>query len=111
MASGRTRDVQKESYWRQAVREQAGSGLAVPAWCLKHRVKVRAFYRWRSKLVRRDAENASMSFVPVRVREDAAEQTAPIEIVLTGGQRVCIRGRVDRQALTDVLTVLEGQAC
>ena len=34
-----------------------------------------------------------------------------IEIVLGGGRRIGLRGRVDRQALADVLAVLEAPAC
>lgn len=111
MASGRRRDIQKEEYWRRAVRAQAASGLTVRAWCVRHRVEARAFYRWRSKLARRDAEKASMSFVPVRVSEDAPEHAGPIEIVLSGGRVVRLRGPVDRQVLADVLAVMECQAC
>jgi hypothetical protein len=62
-------------------------------------------------LARRDAEAASMSFVPVRVTEDALPPASPIEIVLAGGRCVRVSGPVDRQVLADVLTVLEGQAC
>jgi hypothetical protein len=85
--------------------------MSVRAWCRKHRVKEVAFYWWRRELARRDAERP-VSFVPVHVSEDQlAEQGCPIEIVLTGGRCVRISGRVDRQALADVLAVLEEQAC
>lgn len=119
MASGRPRDVQKELYWRRAVRAQAASGLAARAWCVRQGMEVRAFCRWRIELARRDAEKASMSFVPVRVTDDALEPAHPIEIVLSGGRVVRVRGQVDRRVLADVLAVLtsassvepEGQAC
>jgi len=70
-----------------------------------------AFYRWRKELARRDAEPAA-SFVPVQVSADhpGAEESR-IEIVLVGGRRVRLSGRVDRQALADVLAAVESQAC
>jgi hypothetical protein len=34
-----------------------------------------------------------------------------VEIVLAGGRRVLVIGRVDRQMLADVLGVMEGQRC
>ena len=105
------RDLKKESFWRRLVREQAGSGMPVRAWCRKHRVKEVAFYWWRRELARRDAEQP-VSFVPVHVSGDhRVEEGSRIEIVLAGGRRVRIRGRVDRQVLADVLAVMEGQAC
>ena len=69
-------------------------------------------------------------FAPVRIRADEpAGRDKPvafnepnaydnpsiaegwIEIVLGGGRRIGLRGRVDRQALADVLAVLEAPAC
>jgi transposase-like protein len=126
MPSGRTRDLQKESFWRRAVREHAGSGMSVRAWCLRHGLEARDFYRWRTKLARRDEEKAAtvptdhLPFVPVRVIDDrAAYEARRLEIVLAGGQCIRISGRVDRQMLGDVLAVLaaagsadsEGQSC
>lgn len=112
MPSGAVRDLKKERYWRRIVRGQAASGLSVRAWCRKHGEKDAAFYWWRRELARRDAENSEPTFVPVRVTGDMATDTGGgIEILLAGGRRVRVRGRVDRQMLSDVLTVLEGRAC
>lgn len=144
------RDLKKASFWRRMVQAQGGSGMSVRAWCRRRRVKEVTFYWWRRELARRDAEvcvrrdlevcvprcaeacvdreteKLSASFVPVRVLDDApAARGSRIEIVLAGGQRVRVSGRVDRQTLADVLAVLatapgaaiaegcaaEGQAC
>lgn len=105
------RDPKKESFWRRVVGGQAGSGTSVRAWCRKHRVKEVAFYWWRRELVRRDAERP-VSFVPVHVSEDhCTEEVNRIEIALAGGQCVRICGRVDRQAVADVLAVLRAEEC
>ncbi len=112
MPSGAVRDLKKERYWRRIVRGQAASGLSVRAWCRKHGEKDAAFYWWRRELARRDGESSEPTFVPVRVTGDMATDTGGgIEILLAGGRRVRVRGRVDRQMLSDVLTVLEGRAC
>ena len=51
-------------------------------------------------------------FVPVRLAEEDRETGGSrIEIVLTDGRCVRVTGSVDRQALTDVLTVLEPRTC
>ena len=51
--------------------------------------------------------------MPVRVvaEEPARAEDGRIEIALPGGRQVRISGRVDRQALAEVLAVLEGRAC
>ena len=52
------------------------------------------------------------SFLPVRVVESTAvEATHGVEIVLAHGRTICVRAGFDRQALADVLSVLEVQPC
>lgn len=98
------RDRAKEEFWRRMVRDQARGGLTVREWCRRHRLQEAAFYWWRKQLARRDAET---TLVPVRVMEDrSAEPGGRIEIVLPDQRRVQVIGRVDREALVDVLTAL-----
>ena len=67
----------------------------------------------------RKRPSARAAFVPVRLAvsnaERVAEETRPdptrIEIELPGGRRVHVTAPVDRQALADVLAVLEGEPC
>jgi hypothetical protein len=58
------------------------------------------------------------AFVPVRVEEQHADMGSAashsrgrIEIELSGGRLVHVAAPVDRQALADVLAVLEGRPC
>jgi transposase len=103
------RDRKKQAKWRRVVAGQAGSGLSVRAYCLRHGVKEPAFYWWRAELARRDAAAAQAAFVPVRLVEEAGSaEGGRIEIVLPGDRRVQVVGRVDRQTLADVVAVLEG---
>jgi transposase-like protein len=112
------RERSKEDFWRRMIRQQAGSGLSVRAWCGRHDFSEACFYWWRRRLAqsggraqksgRRKA--GTPQFVPVRI---AAEQAAAaisrpdcIEIILPGKQQVRVLGAVDRQALADVLAVL-----
>ena len=117
MVRGERWDLKKESFWREMVRGQSGSGMSVRAWCRRHALTEPAFYGWRRRLAERDRENSSATFVPVCVTDDgvAAGVAATdarsagagrIEIVLAGQRRVHLIGPVDRQALADVLAVL-----
>jgi len=75
-------------------------------------LKGAAFYWWRRELARREAEPRSTSLVPLHVTGDGPREGDPrIEIVLADGRRVPVTGSVDRQALSDVLEVLERRAC
>ncbi len=122
MAKGATRDAAKETYWRRMVARKANSQLSIRAWCCGQGLNEATFHGWRRELARRDAEGKpsvrrdaktrSTLFVPVQVTEDRLRAVDPrIEIVLTDGRSVRVHGSVDRQTLTDVLAVLEGDRC
>jgi hypothetical protein len=76
-----------------------------------------AFYFWRRELQRRQTEQEQRrerahAFLPVRVAEELPPPVAGrIEIVLANGRRVHVAAPVDRQALAEVLAVLEGLPC
>lgn len=121
MVRGERRDSMKESFWREMVRGQSGSGMSVRAWCRRHALTEPAFYWWRRRLAGRNAENPAAAFVPVRVTDDGvaagvaatdarSAEAGRIEIVLANGRRVHLIGPVDRQALADVLAVLSNDA-
>lgn len=129
MAKGRDRDGRREARWRRLIDEQKRSGLSIRAFCRGRKLAESAFYFWRRELQRRQDRlehhsptelSASGAFVAVRVSEAEAGPDEPrgesaasgrIEIVLAGGHRVAVAAPVDRQALTDVLAVLEGRPC
>ena len=123
MAKGATRDRQRETRWRRLVRKQERSGLTVGQFCSENDLPESAFYYWRRELLRRDADrgeqeqeqgerpSARAAFVPVTVTEETRPDAARIEIELSGGRRVHMTAPVDRQALADVLAVLEAQPC
>jgi hypothetical protein len=115
------RDVTKEQFWREQIAGQPGSGLSIRSYCRRHRLRESAFYFWRKELARRGVSTeASAPFVPVRITAEhpavgggLVESKPPgrIEIVLSHDRHVSLVGPVDRQALADVLAVLEGQSC
>ena len=121
MARGRERDQRREARWRRIVREQSRSGLGVRAFCRQGRLTEGSFYFWRSELERRQAQRKGRrvseppgipAFVSVRIAEPSAPPAGGrIEIELPGGRRVHVAAPVDRQALADVLAVLEGGSC
>jgi hypothetical protein len=133
------RDAAKEQYWREVVGGHAKSGLSVKAYCSGRGVSEASFFAWRRELARRDAKSLQSVKAPERrapqrperlrrrtspvhravplwaqlhVTPDKSLPRAPtIEIVLPTGVRVCVSEETSRQALIDVLAVLEMPRC
>ena len=107
-----------EDFWRRIVEEQALSGLSVPAYCKRHKLKDVTFYKWRKRLSRAVTParkvcsvSAAMpqlavargngSLVEVVVNDKRPEATvrcAPqpvIELSLAGGVLVRLHGQVE----------------
>lgn len=127
MAKQKARDRGKEAFWQKTLRQQAGSGLTIRAYCRKHHLGESLFYFWRRELARRDSARKQKPFVSVRVQEEAEGSCATstwhnggsevknvggrLEIVCAGEYRVLLHGPVDRETLREVLAVLEGLSC
>ncbi|MEO1495515.1 MAG: hypothetical protein AAFV43_00015 [Planctomycetota bacterium] len=60
------RDAAKERWWREAVSQQAASGLSVREFFNRERLTESQFYAWRRTIAERDGESAP-SFVPAAV--------------------------------------------
>jgi len=130
---GKQRDRRHEARWRRIIGEQGCSGLSIRQFCRRGKLRETAFYFRRRELQRRQVEDstrraeqdqrqptdatAAPAFVSVRVQGHVGSTAAGrIEIELSGGRRVHVAAPVDRQALADVVAVLEGlrpegQAC
>jgi hypothetical protein len=130
--SERRREVSaaREQFWRQHVETWRKSEKSVRAYCVEAALSVPSFYAWRRELARRDGVEPPQA---QRLRGEARGTTsgvgrraigrsswvqlqvssvaAAIEIELTGGTVVRLRGEVNRQALSDVLAALEARPC
>jgi hypothetical protein len=133
MANGGVRDEGREAFWRRVIQGQRGSGLTIREFCHKSKMPESAFYFWRSELERRESRrrgakpgrlrqrigrscsrraSATAAFVPVKLTQEIPAQVrGGIQIELPGSRRVHVTTPVDRQALADVLAVLEARPC
>jgi hypothetical protein len=46
----RTRDLDREQFWRQHHSRQRASGLSIAAYCHRESISAAAFYAWRHRL-------------------------------------------------------------
>ena len=133
-------DPQRRNYWEEVVRRWKEGGRSVREYCRAEGLQESAFYFWRRKLAgssqpiepvsrpqskalpatptspsprrRLPARPNRVSFLPVRVLEDArVETTRDVEIILAHGRTVRVPAGFDRQTLVDVLAVLEVRSC
>jgi transposase-like protein len=113
-------DPQRRRYWQDVVRRWREGGQSVRAFCRAEGLRESAFYFWRRELVRRgdrarrqpQATSSSPAFLPVKlVGDNPAAAVQGIEIVLPRGRVVRVRAGFDRQALAEVLAVLEARPC
>lgn len=110
---GPHRDTGKEAFWRKMLKEQAGSGQNVRAFCRAHGLTEPSFYAWRRAIAERDgnipsghARTSHPAFVELRPKSAApARVDVPLEIV-AGDRRLLIRAGCDRMLLREVLAVL-----
>lgn len=75
----------KEQLWRARLQRFQSSGMSVTRFCQREQISVPSFYQWRKRLGISTVNNATPTFVPVRVT-----QASMVEIHLPNGTRICV---------------------
>ena len=92
--------------WAGLIRQQEQSGMAVKVFCRNRGINGPSFYSWRKRL--RTTEPVRFALVeagpPTTVRD------APVELILSSGDRVRIAPGTDANTLRTVLSVLREPA-
>jgi transposase len=108
-----TRDLGRESYWRQVLARWRRSGLSVRVFCRTEGVNEPQFYWWRRQLGR--VEPKEPAFVPVHVvtEEPGEPATRGIEVVLANGRCLRVGPGFDPHTLVTLVDLLEarGSSC
>ena len=124
------RDPAKEKYWRRLLGRWRRSGLTGRDFCAANGVSEPSFYGWKREIARRDQEirvhtgattpaagsgaasaAALPAFVPVTFDPVPAEPAPCLEVVLSGGRLLRVRGGLDAALLRQLLAVLEEPLC
>jgi transposase-like protein len=116
--TGRQRDIEKERYWQQTIREAARSGFSIREFCRRHHIKESQFYWWQRRLnehqrprgVPHGGDNGKEASFAL-VSNDPGAADAGIELVLQDGRRLRISRGVDEQTLRAVLAAVEPAGC
>ncbi len=116
----------RREHWRALLEAQRRSGLSLTAFCRRRGLRKGTLSFWKWKLAHEakagGSRDATASFVPVQLASPprAREPGAPaatladlgeLEVALTGGRLVRVRGRVDPRWLAAVLREIEAPGC
>lgn len=109
-ATNESKDDQKQ-FWQMAIETWKSSGLSVRRFCKQEGLSEPSFYSWRKKLTsvqpsEADKVKAGPSEPFIRVSLPA-ETPDGLELVFSTGNTLRMRRGVDRQTLTDVISVLQ----
>jgi hypothetical protein len=119
---GPRRDVQKERFWREVIRQQQQSGQSVSKYCCEKGLREPSFYAWRRELKWRRSQRAKKTLRraadqrPAFVSVQLAPGTMPIgsaliECLLPGGIVLRLPAGMDPAAIAAVLRSWERSPC
>lgn len=121
MAKRFERSAAKEQYWREVIDGWRRSGGSVRQWCTQRQISEPSFYSWRKTLAKRDAaaaplppvrrgvrrKRAPAAMIPVEIVPPSNHpQSAPLEIILSGGVQVLVRAHCQPALLREALAAL-----
>jgi predicted ThiF/HesA family dinucleotide-utilizing enzyme len=89
---------EKREYWSKLIAEQEASGQTIRAFCKERGVADHSLHCWRERL-------RKIEPVPFALLKTVAS-TAPLELLLAGGERLRIANGVDAATLRLVLEAL-----
>ena len=109
--------VERQAFWRSAIRRQEESGLPVVGFCRREGLHPVTFYGWRRKLQQErsvavieagaggKSGQESPSLIPVRLLED--RESAAVEVVSPSGLVLRVRDDADTANVRRVLQLLQ----
>lgn len=113
----------RTEFWRGKLRDHAGSGLPVSAFCRREGFSPNSFYRWRRLLGEGDGAIGAANhppvpppknvFVPVSVAGHGAARVsdASIELILPSGVLLRVRPGFDSATLVRLVGLLGSPSC
>jgi transposase len=97
--------VRRREDRQQLISEHKQSGLTVKAFCQKQGVSEALFYSWRKRVVAED-QPPRFALVTTNGVAPSAPSLPPLQLVLTGGERLEIPSGTDEATLRTVLGLL-----
>ena len=104
------RSIEKEEFWRLALREHQQSGLTIRAFCQREGLSEPAFYAWRKKIDHPKPNQGSGSaselgaLLPVKIVDSAVNES--LEIVTPGGVTLRCGSAVEPSRLAALLSLI-----
>jgi transposase-like protein len=96
----------RQNKWAELIRQQSRSNLSVNAFCREHGISDQSFYNWRKRL----ASSEPVRFALVDANAPVTNGDAPLELILSSGDRLRIAPGADMGTLRTALNVLRERA-
>jgi hypothetical protein len=108
----KTRSVDRQQHWREAIEHQQASGQSIVGFCAKEGLSPASFHAWKRRL-RRAGRKAGRratteALVPVQIVSDPVGGTGNLEVQWPSGVVLLVRG-CDAQTVGSVVTALSAR--
>ena len=110
-SSGAKRRQWGEAFKRQIVAETLGASVSIVA--RRHDVNANQVFKWRRQMAaEQSSAEQGITLLPVTIAPEPGEprtrarRSGTIEIIFSGGARVCVRGEVSPETLRQVIELL-----
>lgn len=97
-------EIFENDNWRKVIAEQEASGQNARPFCRERGIGEYSFYKWRKRL--RQSEPVRFALVETAPAATDRRDSAALELVLPGGERLRIGSGVDAETLGVVLEAL-----
>ena len=97
------RDLEKEKFWRERIREQSVAGKSVRQFCVEKGLNENRFYSWRRELKLRDSEAASAGGFVELVRAGTGNAGAGVSIRVDDRLSIAVERGFDEETLKAAL--------
>jgi hypothetical protein len=105
----KTRNADRQRYWREVIERQRASGQSIVGFCSKERLAPASFHAWKRRLRRspRQAGQAAakQALVPVQIVSDPTADVGRLEVHWPGGVVLRVQG-CDAQTIGAVVVAL-----
>ena len=98
----------KQTYWLKHLMAASACGDSWPEYAIKHGLKIKALYQWKSKLTKLGlyqppSVESRAAFIEVRTPQTTRQKEA-CAVILGNGDRIEFIGALDNTAIHTILT-------
>ena len=95
---------QKRKFWENHIKQWEKSGQSQRAYCKKHDLIIKRFYDWKHRITA--ADNSQVSFLPVALKDSAANTHLSIRIHTPNGYTIEVEDQNGSIAISQLVSMV-----